>query len=39
MDDLQKIDEEIKKLNSARANLLTEERQKAITSLEWTKNC
>lgn len=39
MDKLQEIDEEIKKLNSARADLLTEEREKNITSLEWTKNC
>lgn len=39
MDDLEKIDEEIKQLNIRRSTLLTVERNKIITSLEWTKQC
>jgi hypothetical protein len=39
MDDLQKIDEEIKRLNIRRSDLLTYDRNKIITSLEWTKKC
>jgi hypothetical protein len=39
MNKLQEIDEQLQQLNKARANLLTEENMKIVTSLEWTKDC
>lgn len=39
MDKLKEIDEQIRQLNNTRAELIKEENNRAISSLEWTKHC